>query len=105
MDVIMSIIDFDSPGEIQQQLALSFKQARLNLAHSRTKAAKLSGVPAATIKSFETNGQISLRQFVMLSHVYGDMSAFKHLFPEQEPQTLDQLLTLNNKPKRQRGRS
>jgi len=101
----MSVIVLDSPGETQQQLALSFKRARLNLAHSRSKAARLTGVPEATLKNFETKGQISLRQFVMLCHVYGDLAAFKQLFPEQEPQTIEQLLELENKPKRQRGRS
>ncbi|MFT5163889.1 MAG: hypothetical protein ACI9FJ_002486 [Alteromonadaceae bacterium] len=101
----MSINKLLTPGERQAQLAAQFKQARLDLSHSRAKAAKLSGVPVATIRGFETKAQISLRQFLMLCHVYGDIGATEPLFPPKSAQTMAQLLAEQDKPKRLRGRS
>jgi len=94
-----------APGEVQSRMAEKFKHARLNQGHSRSKAAKLTGVPESTLRAFETKGQISLRQFIMLCHVYGDLVAFDNLFTEETPQTMEELFTAENKPKRQRGRS
>ena len=104
-DTIMSIINLLTPGEIQSLLAKQFKMARLEHKHSRAKAAKLSGVPEATLRAFETRAQISLRQFLMLCHVYGDLAASKKLFPEKPIMTMDQLLASETNKKRQRGRS
>ena len=101
----MSFNNINTLGEVQKQLASNFKRARLDQGHSRAKAAKLTGVPEPTLRGFETKAQISLRQFVMLCHVYGELGVLKQVFPEQTPQTMDQLLAAENKPKRQRGRS
>lgn len=101
----MSINQLFTPGEIQTNLAAQFKRARLDLGHSRAKAAKLSGVPEATLRGFETKAQISLRQFLMLCHVYGDMLATEQLFPPKPALTMSQLLAADTKPKRLRGRS
>ncbi|MFT4925876.1 MAG: hypothetical protein ACI8WB_001971 [Phenylobacterium sp.] len=101
----MSINQLLTPGEVQTTLAVQFKRARLELGHSRAKAAKLSGVPEATLRGFETKAQISLRQFLMLCHVYGDMAASEQLFVPKPALTMDQLLAAEAKPKRIRGRS
>ena len=94
-----------TPGDVQHTLSEHFKRARLDKAHSRTKAAELSGVPSATIRKFETSGQISLRQFLMLCHVYGDIAQLNGVFTIPIPQTMDQLLSQEKQPMRQRGRS
>jgi transcriptional regulator with XRE-family HTH domain len=93
-----------TPGEIQLQLAELFKTARLAQGHSRSKAAKLTGVPDATLRKFENEGQISLRQFLMLCHAYGDLGAADQLFPPRPIHSMDDLLQADSKP-RQRGRS
>jgi len=101
----MSINKFSTPGEIQTSLANQFKNARLERKHSRAKAAKLSGVPESTLRAFESKEQISLRQFLMLCHVYGDLTSTELLFPEKPILTMDQLLANETTQKRQRGRS
>ena len=101
----MTINKLLTTSEIQQSLAIKFKQARLTFGHSRTKSARLSGVPAPTIRVFETKSNISLRQFLMLCHVYGDLTATEQLFPIKSPTTMDELLSLESQPVRQRGRS
>ena len=102
---MISINELRTPGEIQTNLARVFKEARLQQTHSRSKASKLTGVPESTLKSFETTGQISLRQFIMLCHVYGDLSATELLFPKKPPTSIEDFLHKNKKSKRQRGRS
>jgi len=98
-------IELSLPGETQSTVANGFKRARLDRKHSRSKASVLTGVPEATIRKFETLGQISFRQLVMLLHVYGKKESLLSLFPETVPVTMDELIGQNNKPKRQRGRS
>ena len=93
------------PGELALEVARYFRQARLERGHSRARASCLSGVPAATIRKFESSGQIAFRQLVMLSHAYGSPDALLALFPQNTPQTLDDLLAMSEKPARQRGRS
>ena len=101
----MSINKLLTPGETQTALAAQFKHARLAVGHSRAKAAKLSGVPEATLRGFETKAQISLRQLLMLCHVYGDLASCERLFPVKPILTMNQLLAAETKPPRQRGRS
>ncbi|MDP2227792.1 MAG: XRE family transcriptional regulator [Moraxellaceae bacterium] len=55
-----------SPADIQQQLADAVRSRRKALKLSRDELAARSTVPAPTIKKFETTGQISLRQFILL---------------------------------------
>lgn len=94
-----------TPGDTQKSLAAKFKGARLDRGHSRSKAAKLTGVPEPTLRDFETKFRISLRQFLMLCHVYGELSACEQIFPEPEIKSMKDLLATSSKPKRQRGRS
>ena len=104
IDITMSVKFPITPGEMQSQLAASFKNARLEKGHSRKKAETLTGVPAPTIRKFETNGQISFRQFIMLCHVYGNLAGLEDVFPKEDPASLDALMSVENSP-RQRGRS
>jgi ribosome-binding protein aMBF1 (putative translation factor) len=53
-------------NDVQQQLAQAVRKKRKQLKLSRDALAKKSTVPASTIKKFETTGQISLRQFILL---------------------------------------
>ncbi len=73
MDTIVSITEFimtklsllsssDVQTSLKEYLILRRKAAKL----SRDKLALRSTVPASTIKKFETTGQISLRQFLLL---------------------------------------
>ena len=50
------------------------------------KMALLSGVPYATIRKFESTGNISLRQFLMLYEAIGDLKKVKELTKSTEPE-------------------
>ena len=85
-----------SPREVQDHLAAALRQRRRSRKHSRQKAAEVSGVPAPTIRRFETTGEISLRQFLMLCAPYGDLERAEALFPEPGPATMDELLATHD---------
>ena len=53
-------------SDTQRDLAQAVRRRRRELKLSRRVLAERSGVPAPTIKRFETTGQISLRQFLLL---------------------------------------
>ena len=53
-------------SDVQHDLAKAVRHRRRELKLSRNALAERSGVPAPTIKRFETTGQISLRQFLLL---------------------------------------
>ena len=55
-----------SVHDVQTHLAEAIRVRRKALGWSRQTLAERSLVPASTIKKFETTGQISLRQFLLL---------------------------------------
>ena len=59
-------IPLRTPWDVQTSLATAVRERRRARRLSRSALARLSTVPAATIKRFETTGQISLRQFLLL---------------------------------------
>ena len=85
-----------SPREVQDHLAAALHKRRRACKHSRQEAAAVSGVPAPTIRRFETTGEISLRQFLMLCAPYGDLKRAEALFPEPGPTTMDELLATHD---------
>ena len=86
-----------TPHEIQMDLAKRLRTIRRGRKHSRQKACEVSGVPTPTIRRFETTGQISLRQFLMLTSAYGDPTATEALLSEPGPSTMDELLATHQK--------
>ena len=59
--------------DLQMDLKEFIKSARKKDKLSVQKMALLSGVPYATIRKFESTGNISLRQFLMLYEAIGDL--------------------------------
>ena len=86
------MISVNTPSETQANLGLQLKTRRKWSNHSRAEAARLSGVPTPTIRRFEDSGEISLRQFLMLCHAYGDLSLFDHVFPQPAAKSIDELV-------------
>jgi len=60
-------------NDVQQELARTIKRLRKQQKLSRVALAVRSGVPASTIKKFETTNQISLRQFILLWQTVGNL--------------------------------
>lgn len=87
-----------SVTEVQSALREHIKLQRKTLKLSRQALAERSTVPASTIKKFETTGQISLRQFLLLWQSVDDLSSL-HKLTQSElkpqfkmPTTIDEVL-------------
>jgi transcriptional regulator with XRE-family HTH domain len=82
-----------SPADVQIALREHIKIQRKKLKLSREQLAERSTVPAPTIKKFETTGQISLRQFMLLWQSVDDLARLQQLMqPSQLPTTIAEVL-------------
>ena len=83
-----------SAYDVQQKLAKTVRQRRKQLKLSRQALAERSTVPAPTIKKFETTGQISLRQFILLWQCVDDLGRLLELSKTsaQEPRSIEDVL-------------
>lgn len=68
-----------SAYDVQTHLAEAIRQRRKALRWSRQTLAERSLVPASTIKKFETTGQISLGQFLLLWQCVDDLARIDQL--------------------------
>lgn len=75
----MTLLSLLTASDVQQQLAETVKALRKQKKLSRRALAELSTVPEPTIKKFETTGQISLRQFLLLWQSVSDLSSVADL--------------------------
>lgn len=80
----MALFSWVTAPDVQQQLADSVRVLRKSRKLSRKALAEISTVPEATIKKFETTGQISLRQFLLLWQSVADLTVFAELVKETE---------------------
>lgn len=85
--------------DLQMELKEFIRSARKKDKLSVQKMADLSGVPYATIRKFESTGNISLRQFLQIFEVLGDLKKLKELTKssESEFKTIDDVLRSNRK--------
>ena len=82
-------------SEVQQALAEFLRAKRKDAKLSRDALAQKSTVPAPTIKRFETTGQISLRQLLLLWQSLDDLQRVYDLTqPVQTsvPKTIEEVL-------------
>ncbi|MCK0715653.1 transcriptional regulator [Chromohalobacter sarecensis] len=81
-------------ADVQHELAGAVRTRRRALKWSRQRLAERSGVPAPTIKKFETTGQISLRQFLLLWQCVDRLERVAALSeaPTQTPRSIEEVL-------------
>jgi transcriptional regulator with XRE-family HTH domain len=88
-------LDLISGRNVQVALAAYVQERRKALKWSRAALAERSTVPAPTIKKFETTGQISLRQFLLLWQCVDDLHRLQDLTSAEQkpmPRSLDEVL-------------
>ncbi|MFA7117808.1 MAG: helix-turn-helix transcriptional regulator [Sphaerochaetaceae bacterium] len=100
------MISFISPAKAQRTLVRNLRERRLQLDLTQEGLASRSGVPLATLRKFEQQGAISLESLLKLMMVLGMLDAM--VKATEEPKTvfssLDEVIALETKPKRKRGR-
>lgn len=90
----LSLID---DHDVKAALATYLRQKRKLAKLSRDTLAQISGVPAPTIKKFETTGDISLRQFLKLWLSLDDLNRLHDLtkanaIANTTPKTIEDVL-------------
>jgi len=90
----MTLLSLLSASDVQKRLAASVRQKRKLMKYSRPALSKCSTVQVATIKKFETTGQISLRQFILLWQCVDKLENLVALSKLEEvlPKTIDDVL-------------
>lgn len=96
----MLSINFKPPEQILSELGSRAKQVRLALNLSRQSLAERSGVPASTIKRFETTGLIGSASLVDILFALDRLDELTQLFAAVEVPTIAQL----DQAQRKRGR-
>ena len=81
-----------SAHDVQTALAAYVQQRRKALKWSRAELAARSTVPAPTIKKFETTGQISLRQLLLLWQCVDNLQRLQALTQEPAQKTMPRSL-------------
>ena len=94
-----------TPKDIQNQIASDLKRARLEIkGWKRDTLAEKSGVPSPTIKRFESKGEISLRQLLMLVHTLDMLDRFNNILDTDiEGMSMDNYIRNNEHKPRSRG--
>ena len=90
----MTSLSLVTANDVQQQLALAVRTKRKQIKLSRNALAEKSTVPASTIKKFETTGQISLRQFILLWQCVDSLENLLTISKEEpyQPSSIDEVL-------------
>ncbi|PJG85500.1 transcriptional regulator [Conservatibacter flavescens] len=82
--------------DVKQAFASYLWQKRKSAKLSRQALSDISGVPAPTIKKFETTGEISLRQFLKLWLSLDDLKRLYNLtkpnMDKPAPRSIDEVL-------------
>lgn len=92
------MLSFISPEEAMYQLAERVKQSRLAENFSRKSLSERSGVSEASIKRFETTGEIALLALLKLSYALGSMQDFDKVFAPKD------VISIKDITKKQRAR-
>jgi transcriptional regulator with XRE-family HTH domain len=98
----MLSINLKPSGQLLSELGHRAKSARLRLNLSRQTLAERTGVPASTIKRFETTGLIGTAAMADILLALGRLDELAHLFAAQAVPTIAELDL--NLGQRQRGR-
>ena len=93
------VFKFKAPGVVLKAVAARAKAKRLAANLTRRSLAVKAGVSEASIKRFETTGEISFHRMLKLAFALDCMAEFEQLFLEDVPQSI---ADLKIKPK-QRG--
>jgi transcriptional regulator with XRE-family HTH domain len=100
----MLILDESFPASLQAAVATRVRARRVEMDLTQKAMAARSGVPLATYRRFEQNGEISLRNLVLISSVFGMEDDFDALFAETRYRNIDDVIAGRTDAKRKRGR-
>ncbi|MFA6567349.1 MAG: helix-turn-helix transcriptional regulator [Victivallales bacterium] len=96
-------INIYMPAEISRILASKARGMRLQYRMKQATLSEKSGVPAISIRRFESTGNISLSSLLKIAGALDCLDGFLGLFPPHEAGTMAELEKLEGKKSRVRG--
>ena len=109
MDKILTdknlLLDDFNPQAVAQKIATRMRQRRLQLNLTQEVLSKRSGVSLGSLKRFENKHKISLEHLLQLALVLDALDAFHKLFPENDFQSIDEIINKKKSKERKRGRN
>ena len=93
-----------SPPEIAQSIAERAKQRRIQHNITQKQLVERSGVSLGSIKRFEQQGEISLKNLILIAFALGATKDFAHLFEEPPFRTTDDVIRAYQRKTRHRAR-
>lgn len=101
-DNILALLN-RTPDSILLSIAEKIKLRRLERNWTQKFLASKAGIPLATYRRFEREGEISLRSLVVLSIALELEDDFASLFSTQSYQSIDELIESNRNKQRKRA--
>ena len=109
MDKILAdtniVLDDFNPGSIAKKLAERMKRKRLMLNLSQLALSKMSDVSLGSLKRFEHKHKISLEHLLQLALALDSIDGFHFLFPENDYNSIDEIINKKKAKQRKRGRN
>ena len=99
------VLDDFNPQSIAQKLAGRMKCKRLTLNLSQLALSRISGVSLGSLKRFEHQHKISLAHLLQLALALDALDGFHSLFPENEYNSIDEIISKKKVKQRKRGRN
>ena len=99
------VLDDFSPPAVAASIAVRMREMRLSQNLTQKSLATMSGVSLGSIKRFENKHKISLEHLLQLALTLDALEGFNDLFPENDYQSIDELLSRKKKKARKRARN
>lgn len=99
------MLSIKSPGDMALELAKRLRQQRLAYAWTQVELAERAGVTVASLKRFETTGEISLIRLLQLCFTLHAIDDFEMLLREPVPKTMVDIEKQRKKRKRGKRKS
>ena len=96
-------INIYMPAEISRTLASKARNLRLQYRMKQATLSEKSGVPAISIRRFESTGNISLSSLLKIAGALNCLDGFLILFPTHVAGTIAELEKIEGKKSRVRG--
>jgi len=93
-----------SPESVKRGIAARARARRLEMNLTQQGMSARSGIPLATYRRFETSGEISISNLLLVAVVLGMISDFEKLFIEKRYQNIDDVINAGRIRARKRGK-
>ena len=100
----MDGFSLQTPEQVSKTLAVRLKALRLAKGWKQATLAERSGVSLASVRRFETSGQVSLQHLLELAFALNRLDDFEALLQPPRASSLAELEAAERRPMRRRGR-